>query len=66
MHKPDLERMTLEFDLMAWRRRADALMPSSPSWDAAMAMVHELEDEGARLDAYADGHAIVTRIPIRP
>ena len=35
--------MSLDLDLMIARRRADACRPGSPSWDAAMGHVDELE-----------------------
>jgi hypothetical protein len=44
------DRMDLEFQLLIARRRADACTPGSPSWDAAMGLVVELEDELRRLD----------------
>jgi hypothetical protein len=42
MFNPD-RRVLLEFELTAARRRAAAFRPFSPAWDAAMAMVEELE-----------------------
>jgi len=36
------------------RRRADACSPGSPSWDAAMGMVEELEDELRQVDPVSE------------
>ena len=60
MRAPDLERMTLEFNLMTAHRRADRLTRGSPSWDAAMCVVDDLQLEGARLDAQAAPRSIAT------
>jgi hypothetical protein len=60
MYAPDLERMTLEFHLMTAQRRADRLTRGSPSWDAAMCVVDELQLEGARLDARSAWPSIAT------
>ena len=38
-----VDRMSIEADLHLARRRASALMPYSPAWDAAMAIVEDLE-----------------------
>ncbi len=42
--------MSIDLDLLVARRRADACTPGSPSWDAAMGLVQELEDEMRRLE----------------
>ncbi|MEX1170497.1 MAG: hypothetical protein WEE50_10185 [Chloroflexota bacterium] len=38
-----VDRNSVATDLAVARRRAWALMPYSPAWDAAMAMVEDLE-----------------------
>ncbi len=43
--------MTLDVDLLIARRRADACTPGSPSWDAAMGLVEELEAELRQIEA---------------
>lgn len=45
MFQRQLDRTSLDVDLLIARRRADACTPGSPSWDAAMGLVEELEDE---------------------
>ena len=50
MYQRRIDRLSLDLDLMIARRRADACSPGSPSWDAAMALVQELEDELRRID----------------
>jgi hypothetical protein len=47
----NLERMSVDHALMVARRRADARIPFSPSWDAAIGLVEDLEREASRLDA---------------
>ena len=44
MHQRRLDRLSLDLDLLIARRRADACLPGSPSWDAAMGLVQELEE----------------------
>jgi len=44
------ERVAIELDLVTARRRAEADVPSSPAWDAAMAWVEDLERALRRLD----------------
>jgi len=53
MFRPNLERMDAEFKLLIAQRRADQCSPQSPSWDAAMGLVDDLEAEIRRLDAVA-------------
>ena len=53
MFRPNLERMDVEFKLLLAQRRADQCSPYSPSWDAAMGLVDDLEAEIRRLDAAA-------------
>ena len=53
MFRPNLERMDLEFKLLIAQRRADQCSAYSPSWDAAMGLVDDLEAEIRRLDAVA-------------
>jgi hypothetical protein len=53
MFRPNLDRMDVEFKLLIARRRADQCVPYSPSWDAAMGLVDDLEAEIRRLDALA-------------
>ena len=43
MFRPDPEPSTLEYQLLLARRRMQALAPGSPSWDAAIEGVEELE-----------------------
>lgn len=45
MIRPIVERALIERRLAAAIRTADELMPFSPSWDAAMAHVEDLERE---------------------
>ena len=44
------DRSSVASDLAVARRRAWALMPYSPSWDAAMAIVEDLERALWQLD----------------
>jgi hypothetical protein len=48
MFCPDPEPSTLEYQLLVARRRMEALAPGSPSWDAAIEGVEELESALAR------------------
>lgn len=43
MYHLRIRELELEHDLIAARRRAGLCLPSSPAWDAAMAMVDDLE-----------------------
>ena len=54
MYKRRLDQMSRDVDLMIARRRADACTPGSPSWDAAMGLVQELEDEIRQIEATPD------------
>jgi hypothetical protein len=54
MYQRRLDRMIVDLDLMLARRRADACTPGSPSWDAAMGLVEELEDELRQVEPRAD------------
>ncbi len=38
-----VDRVVIESDLVAARRRARDLMPFSPAWDAAIALTEDLE-----------------------
>lgn len=48
MFRPDPEPSGLEYQLLVARRRMEALAPGSPSWDAAIEGVEELERDLAR------------------
>ena len=50
MSNLDLERTSVDYALLLARRRADKRVPFSPSWDAAMGLVEDLEREAFRLD----------------
>jgi hypothetical protein len=50
MSQPTLERMDAESRLQDARTRAERCSQASPSWDAAMGLVDELEDEIRQLD----------------
>ena len=50
MHLTMPDRTDLELQVSIARRRAEACSPASPSWDAAMGWVVELEDELRELD----------------
>ena len=54
MYRHRVERLSLDLDLMIARRRADACMPGSPAWDAAMGLVEELEEAVGRLGETSD------------
>jgi hypothetical protein len=54
MYRPNLERLDVAFKLLIAQQRADECSPSSPSWDAAMGLVDDLEAEIRVLDASAD------------
>ena len=54
MFRPDLERMSVEYQLLLAQRRANAATPYSPAWDAAMADVEEWAREAWRLDQIAE------------
>lgn len=43
MPRPDPVPLTIEYQLLVARRRMAALAPGSPSWDAAIEGVEELE-----------------------
>lgn len=43
MYRPNLQRVNVEVGLFAARRRVAQLQPFSPSWDAAMGDVEDLE-----------------------
>jgi len=43
MWPPNVARVAIERDLSVARRRARHLTPLSPAWDAAMALVEDLE-----------------------
>ena len=43
MFRPDPEPTSLEYQLLVARRRMNGLAPGSPSWDAAIEGVEELE-----------------------
>lgn len=45
-----VDRIAIESDLAAARRRAGDLMPFSPAWDASMAWVEDLERQLWPLD----------------
>ena len=45
-----LDRMSADYALLLAKRRADKRVPFSPSWDAAMGVVEDLERESFRLD----------------
>jgi hypothetical protein len=45
-----VDRITIEADLHLARRRAWALTPYSPAWDATMAIVEDLERSLWRLE----------------
>jgi hypothetical protein len=49
-----VDHTILDLDLVIARRRADACSPGSPSWDAAMGMVEELEDELRQVDPVSE------------
>lgn len=51
MFRPTLDRIDVEFKLLIAQRRADQCFPYSPSWDAAMGLVDDLEAEIRLLDA---------------
>jgi hypothetical protein len=51
MRNFNLERMSVDHALMVARRRAEARVPFSPAWDAAMGLVEDLEREAFQLDA---------------
>jgi len=53
MYRPKPERIDVEFKLLIAQRRAEQCSPSSPSWDAAMGLVDDLEAEMRQLDAVA-------------
>lgn len=59
MYQPTLERMDVEFRLVVARTRAERCSPASPSWDAAMGLVDELEDEISRLDQLPLGEELL-------
>jgi hypothetical protein len=48
------DRTDLESRVSIARRRAAACSPASPSWDAAMGLVVELEDDLRELDRRTD------------
>ena len=48
------DRTDLESQVSIAKRRAAACSPASPSWDAAMGLVVELEDELRELDRRTD------------
>lgn len=50
MWSPASDHDTIETDLAVARRRARALAPFSPAWDAAMTLVEDLERDLWRLD----------------
>ena len=50
MSNPELERMSVDYALLLAKRHADKRVPFSPSWDAAMGLVEDLEREAFRLD----------------
>ena len=49
-----IDRTRIEADLCVARRRAWALTPYSPAWDAAMAMVEDLERAMSQHDRASD------------
>jgi hypothetical protein len=51
MHERRPDPGMLDLDLLIARRRADACTPGSPSWDAAMGLVEELENQLRLVDA---------------
>ncbi len=53
-----VERMNIAMDLEVARRRAWALTPFSPAWDAAMAIVEDLERALWRVDHPDHGRAL--------
>ncbi len=54
MYQRGLDRTSLDGDLLIARRRADAYTPGSPSWDAAMGLVEDLEDEQRQVETNFD------------
>ncbi|MBI3747546.1 MAG: hypothetical protein HY262_01655 [Chloroflexi bacterium] len=54
MHQRRLDHLSLDLDLLIARRRADACSPGSPSWDAAMGLVQELEEALQELEQAPD------------
>jgi hypothetical protein len=60
MYGPKPERVDVEFKLLIAQRRADQCSPSSPSWDAAMGLVDDLEAEMRQLDAGANPRTLVS------
>ncbi len=60
MYRPNQERMDVEFKLLIAQRRADQCSPSSPSWDAAMGLVDDLESEIRQLDTAAAPRTLVS------
>lgn len=64
MSQRRLDRISLDLDLLIARRRADACTPGSPSWDAAMGLVEDLEDELHQLEEAPD--ALPERMVLAP
>lgn len=64
MFKRRLDRISLDVDLLVARRRADDCTHGSPSWDAAMGLVQELEDELREVEAAPD--AAEDRLELAP
>ncbi len=55
-----VDRVVIESDLVAARRRARDLMPFSPAWDAAIALTEDLERAMWRLEP--DGQVVMSPI----
>ena len=54
MNLRSLDRMSLDVDLLIARRRAESCTLGSPSWDAAMGLVEELEDALRQVESRAE------------
>jgi hypothetical protein len=54
VYQTSLDRLSLDGDLSVARRRADSCMHGSPSWDAAMGLVEELEDAMRKIESTPD------------
>jgi hypothetical protein len=54
MYQRRIDRLGIDLDLLIARRRADACTLGSPSWDAAMGLVQELEDALRQIGETAD------------
>lgn len=52
VNKLNLGRMSVDYALLLARGRAAKRVPFSPSWDAAIGLVEDLEREAYRLDEF--------------